>query len=82
MAVCRYVANMSYCQFPLLAAGLAQAGISCFRFDHAMAINRESERKGPFLMGNHDDEVRGALCGVLQGGWLLARVLGPWAGFK
>ncbi|GAB4816644.1 hypothetical protein N2152v2_003690 [Parachlorella kessleri] len=48
---------MSYCQFPLLAAGLAQAGISCFRFDHAMAINSESERKGPFLMGNHDDEV-------------------------
>lgn len=56
---CRYVANYTMCQFPQLAAGLAESGVSSFRFDHAMAIKSESERKRPFEMGNHDDEVGG-----------------------
>lgn len=29
---CRYIANMQYCQFPRLARGLAEAGISSFRW--------------------------------------------------
>ena len=33
-----YIANQSWCQFPLLAAALAEAGVSSYRFDHAMAI--------------------------------------------
>lgn len=49
---------MSMCQFPRLAAALAGAGLSSFRFDHACAIFSRSERKGPFVLGNHDDEVR------------------------
>lgn len=52
-----YVANSEMCQFPLVAAELAEAGLSSFRFDHACAIRSRSERKGPFLMGNHEDEV-------------------------
>lgn len=52
-----YVANLSMCQFPLLAARLAAAGVSSFRFDHACAIHSASERRGPFLMGNHEEEV-------------------------
>jgi hypothetical protein len=47
---------MDFCQFPLLAQRLAEAGISSFRFDHACAIKSRSERKGPFRMGNHEDE--------------------------
>jgi uncharacterized protein len=45
------------CQFPLLALALASAGVSSFRFDHPMAYRSKSQRKGPFLMGNHDAEV-------------------------
>ncbi len=56
-SLCSYVANMQFCQFPQLAAGLAEARISSFRFDHPMAIKSESERKGPFQMGNHNDEA-------------------------
>ena len=47
---------MGMCQFPLVATQLAAAGLTSFRFDHACAINSKSERKGPFLMGNHEDE--------------------------
>lgn len=46
------------CQFPLLAAELAAAGVSSFRFDHPCAIYSKSERRGPFLMGNHEEEVQ------------------------
>ncbi|KAI7836013.1 hypothetical protein COHA_010097 [Chlorella ohadii] len=53
-----YVANSEMCQFPLVAAELAEAGLSSFRFDHACAIRSRSERQGPFLMGNHEDEAR------------------------
>ena len=57
--LCRsYVANSEMCQFPLVAEELAEAGLSSFRFDHACAIRSRSERKGPFLMGNHEDEER------------------------
>ena len=45
------------CNFPAIAAGLAAAGLSSFRFDHPCAWRGESELHGPFLMGNHDDEV-------------------------
>lgn len=51
------MANHGWCQFPRLAAGLAAAGVSSFRFDHAMAIQSKSQRRDSFLMGNHDDEV-------------------------
>lgn len=54
----RYVANMGMCRFPLVAAQLAAAGISSFRFDHACAIYSKSERKGPFRMGNHEEECQ------------------------
>lgn len=53
-----YVANMGMCRFPLVAAQLAAAGISSFRFDHACAIYSKSERKGPFRMGNHEEECQ------------------------
>lgn len=53
-----YVANHTMCQFPLLAAELAAAGLSSFRFDHPCAILSRSERRGPFLMGNHEEEVQ------------------------
>lgn len=43
----------------MVAAELAEAGVSSFRFDHACAIRSRSERRGPFLMGNHEDEVGG-----------------------
>ncbi len=46
------------CQFPLLAAELSAAGVSSFRFDHPCAIFSKSERRGPFLMGNHEEEVQ------------------------
>ena len=49
---------MSMCKFPLLATQLAAAGVSSFRFDHACAVFSKSERQGPFLMGNHADEVQ------------------------
>jgi hypothetical protein len=49
---------MNWCQFPLVAAELAKAGVSSFRFDHACAINSKSERRGPFKLGNHEDEVQ------------------------
>ncbi|KAL4420728.1 hypothetical protein ABPG75_010384 [Micractinium tetrahymenae] len=52
-----YVANHSMCQFPLLAGELAAAGLSSFRFDHPCAIYSASQRRGPFLMGNHEEEV-------------------------
>lgn len=55
---CRYVANHTMCQFPLLAAELAAAGLSSFRFDHPCAILSRSQRRGPFLMGNHEEEVQ------------------------
>ena len=51
------MANTGMCQFPALAAALAASGFSSFRFDHPCAWRGESERKGPFLMGNHGDEV-------------------------
>ena len=53
-----YTSNMSMCKFPLLATQLAAAGVSSFRFDHACAVFSKSERQGPFLMGNHVDEVQ------------------------
>ena len=53
-----YISNMSMCKFPLLATQLAAAGVSSFRFDHACAVFSKSERQGPFLMGNHADEVQ------------------------
>lgn len=59
-----YIANYNMCQFPVVAATLAQANISSFRFDHAMAYTSKSERKSPFLMGNHQDEVRDYKCAV------------------
>lgn len=49
------------CQFPALAAGLAAEGISSYRFDHACAWRKDkalSERKGPFLFGNHEQEAQ------------------------
>ena len=52
-----YMANYTFCQFPALAAGLAAAGLSSFRFDHACAYRGQSELKGDFKMGNHDEEV-------------------------
>ncbi len=52
-----YMANYTFCQFPALAAGLAEAGFSSFRFDHPCAFRGQSELKGDFKMGNHDDEV-------------------------
>ena len=52
-----YTSNRNSCKFALIAASLADAGISSFRFDHPMAIGGLSERKGPFRMGNHNDEV-------------------------
>lgn len=48
---------MTMCRFPELARFLGSQGISSLRFDHAMAIQSESERQGPFKIGNHDDEV-------------------------
>ncbi len=64
-----YVANSEMCQFPLVAAELAEAGLSSFRFDHACAIRSRSERQGPFLIGNHEDEARTAA--VLVWCWLV-----------
>lgn len=52
-----YIANATHCRFPALARALAEAGISSYRFDHAMAIKSRSERRGPFRMGNHEEEV-------------------------
>ncbi|KAG7671270.1 hypothetical protein Ndes2526B_g02252 [Nannochloris sp. 'desiccata'] len=52
-----YMANYTFCQFPALAAGLAAAGFSSFRFDHPCAYRGQSELKGDFKMGNHDEEV-------------------------
>lgn len=52
-----YMANHTMCNFPALAAALAAVGLSSFRFDHPCAWRGESEIHGPFLMGNHDDEV-------------------------
>lgn len=65
-----YVANMSMCQFPRVAAALAAAGLCSFRFDHACAIFSQSQRRGPFLLGNHDDEVG---WGRLGGARVMAR---------
>ena len=59
-----YVANSSMCQFPRLAERLAEAGISSFRFDHPCAVYSRSERHGPMLMGNHEDEVADMACAV------------------
>ena len=53
-----YMANKDMCKFPALAAALAAAGVSSLRFDHACAWRGESQRAGPFLMGNHEDEVQ------------------------
>ncbi|KDD76717.1 hypothetical protein H632_c128p0 [Helicosporidium sp. ATCC 50920] len=53
----KYRSNMTMCRFPELARFLGSQGISSLRFDHAMAIQSESERQGPFKIGNHDDEV-------------------------
>jgi Serine aminopeptidase, S33 len=52
-----YMANYTFCQFPALASGLAAAGFSSFRFDHPCAYRGQSELKGDYKMGNHDDEV-------------------------
>jgi hypothetical protein len=54
-----YLANQEMCQFPLIAAGLAAAGMSSFRFDHSMAFRSKSERlqNSAFQMGNHEEEV-------------------------
>lgn len=57
---CSYVANMAMCNFALAATQLAAAGVSSLRFDHPMAVFSKSERKGPFRMGNHEDEVGAA----------------------
>ncbi len=52
-----YTSNRNSCKFAQIAAALASAGISSFRFDHPMAIGGLSERQGSFRMGNHKDEV-------------------------
>lgn len=52
-----YMANKDMAAFPALAAALAVAGLSSFRFDHACAWRGDSQRLGPFLMGNHAEEV-------------------------
>lgn len=52
-----YTSNRNSCRFAEIAAALADAGVSSFRFDHPCAIGGLSERNGPFRMGNHHDEV-------------------------
>jgi dienelactone hydrolase len=60
-----YMANKDMCNFGLIADTLAnEAGVSSFRFDHPCAWRGESERKGPFLMGNHEDEVSDIVAAV------------------
>lgn len=53
-----YMSTKNSCRFPEIASALADNGMSTFRFDHPCAIGGESERKGPFLMGNHEDETQ------------------------
>lgn len=50
-------ANQSMVRFPALAYELAAAGLGSFRFDHPCAWGSDSQRKGPFQIGNHADEV-------------------------
>lgn len=60
-----YMANKDMCNFGLIAACLAEdAKISSFRFDHPCAWRGESQRKGPFLMGNHEQEVSDIVAAV------------------
>ncbi len=59
-----YMAHKDMCHFPLVARSLADCGLSSFRFDHPHAWNGESERHGPFMMGNHEEEVDDIKCAV------------------
>lgn len=52
-----YTSNRNSCRFSEIALALASAGVSSYRFDHPCAVGGLSERKGPFRMGNHGDEV-------------------------
>jgi hypothetical protein len=75
----RFVANMGMCQFPLIAAKLAAAGISSFRFDHPCAIFSKSQRLGAFQMGNHREEsedMRAAVDFMRSRGKRVAALLG------
>ncbi|KAI3430988.1 hypothetical protein D9Q98_009391 [Chlorella vulgaris] len=74
-----FVANMGMCQFPLIAAKLAAAGISSFRFDHPCAIFSKSQRLGAFQMGNHREEsedMRAAVDFMHSRGKRVAALLG------
>lgn len=59
-----YMANKDMAQFPALARGLGVAGFDVLRFDHPCAYSGESERRGPFVMGNHDEEVADMVAAV------------------
>ena len=59
-----YTSNKNSCRFAEIADGLADAGMSSFRFDHPCAVGGESQRLGEFRMGNHDDEVDDIHCAV------------------
>lgn len=52
-----YLSNRNSCRFGEIAAALASAGMSSFRFDHANSLFGLSKRIGPFRMGNHAEEV-------------------------
>lgn len=58
MILCHgYLANSTTTKFLAISSTLASHGICSLRFDHPCALQGESERLGPFLMGNHEDET-------------------------
>ena len=59
-----FLANKDMCHFPLLASTLANRGLASFRFDHPCAWHGEGDRIGPFLLGNHEEEVEDMRCAV------------------
>ena len=59
-----YMSNKNMAQFPSVAKALGEAGFDVLRFDHPCAFKGESERIGPFEMGNHDSEVEDIACAV------------------
>ena len=59
-----YMAHKDMCHLALVARSLADCGLSSFRFDHPHAWKGESERQGPFMMGNHEEEVDDMKCAV------------------
>ena len=74
-----FMANKDMCHFPLVASTLAERGLSSFRFDHPCCWNGESERKGEFLIGNHEEEVEDMKCAVRflrSQGWSVVCLLG------